>query len=78
MPKLAGAALAVRPEDLAIGSLDERPVAGGGLEEVAAQIGQGVVSGTDRLSVHHPVLFPHLGWQLGQGLRMMPGEGLFE
>lgn len=41
---LAGAALAIVPADFAIGQLLHLPIAGGGLEDVAGEITQGVLS----------------------------------
>ena len=34
---LAGGAVPIRPEQLAIGTLDQAPIPGGGLEDIAAQ-----------------------------------------
>ena len=64
---LARVGVAVGPEDPAGRQLLQLPVAGSGLEDVTGQVGQSVFAGPDRLSIHHPGLFPDLGGQRAEG-----------
>ena len=63
--RAARGAFPVTPADASVGEQREVAVAGGGLENVAAQIAQGGLAGTGRLTVHDPPLLPNAS---GQGL----------
>jgi hypothetical protein len=58
---LAGGAVAVRPAQSTVGQEGEATVAGGGLEDVTAQVTQGGMAGADGLTVRNPALLPGLG-----------------
>src|SRR6266446_1838958 len=74
--RLACGAVAVRPADPPIGEQYQAAVAGGGFENVAAQILERLPARAHRLGMHHPALFPDFAGQAAQGLRMMLSKGL--
>jgi len=58
---LAGLAFPVRPADAAVGQEVEGAVGGGGLEDVTAEIAQGVLARTNWLEIDNPTLLPDFG-----------------
>ena len=60
---LAGGAVTVTPPHAAIGQHGQFAIAGGGLEDVAAEVTQRVLAGTDRLAVNDPALLPEASGQ---------------
>ena len=78
MPPLAGGAVTVRPAQLPIGQPCERPIAGGGLEDVAAQVTQRVGAGAHRRAVRDPTLFPDARRDVLQRRGVMAREALAE
>ena len=76
VPGLAGVALAVRPAHAAIWKQFQWAIAGGGFENVAAQIPEGFPARARRLGMDHPARLPDLVRQTPQGLGMMRLEGL--
>src|SRR5437016_2204611 len=73
---LAGGAVAVRPAHASIGEQFQAAIAGGGFENVAAQILERLPARAHRLGMHHPSLFPDFARQAAQGIWMMLLEGL--
>lgn len=69
LPATRGA-LPIAPAHPAIGEQREVAVAGGGLEDVAAQVTESVFAGTGGLAVDDPALLPEAG---GQGLEEVGG-----
>ena len=55
---LSGVGIAIRPEHLPGRQPLQLPIAGGSFEDLTGQVGQSVLARTDRLSIHHPGLFP--------------------
>jgi len=61
-------AVAIAPAHPAIGEQGQVPIAGGGFEDVAAEITQGGLTGTGGLAMDHPTLLPDPS---GQGLEQV-------
>lgn len=74
VPPSAGAAAAKEPAEPALGQEVEETVAGGGLEDVAAQVLQGFLTTAHGRTVHHPALLPDLGREFRERL----GPGLLQ
>ena len=70
--ELAGFAVAIGPQNLALRQQDDFAIARGGLEDVTRQITQGILSGTGGLGTDVPWIFPnglgHLREQCGMFL----------
>lgn len=76
--ELAGFALAVGPQELALRQELDGAIGRGGFEEVAGKVTQRVESGTGGLATHVPGLFPHLLWNLGEQIGMFLEQTSFE
>jgi len=75
---LARFALTIIPAQAAIGQFRNVAIAGGGFEDVAREIAQGVLARTGALAAHVPRAFPHLGGHLREQCRMLLEQPLFE
>jgi adenosylmethionine-8-amino-7-oxononanoate aminotransferase len=78
MPPGADATVAKRPAQPSIGQELEWAVAGGGFEDVTAEVAEGVLAAAGGRAVDHPALLPHLGREVGQRLGHLFLEGLPE
>jgi hypothetical protein len=74
----AGGAVAEGPAQAAIGQELEGAVAGGGLEDVAAEVLERVLTAAHGGAVDDPALLPHFGGQFREGLRAPLLEALAE
>jgi hypothetical protein len=78
VPPGASAALTERPAEPAIGQALEWAVAGGGLEDVAAEVWEGFVTAAHSRAMDDPALLPHLRRQFREGLGVLLLQRLAE
>jgi hypothetical protein len=74
----SSATVAIRPAQAAIGQEPDRAIGGGGLEDIAAEVTQGMLAVAHSGDVNHPALFPDFGRQGLEGLGIALLEGAVE
>jgi hypothetical protein len=75
---LARLTFTVRPADATVGQEVEGAVGGGGLEDVAAEIAQGIFARANRLEIDDPALLPDFGGECFPGGWVLFLEGFGE
>ena len=76
--ELAGFALAIGPQELALRQELDGAIGRGGLEEVSGKVTQRVESGTGGLATDVPGFLPYFLWNLGQQIGLLLEQTSFE
>ena len=76
--ELAGFAVAIGPQELALRQELDGAIGRGGFEEVSGKVTQSVESGTDGLATNVPGFFPYCLWNLGEQIGLLLEQTSFE
>jgi hypothetical protein len=75
---LAGLAVAIGPQEAAVGQLGEETIVGGGFEDVAGEVTEGILTGAGGLGADVPGSVPDIAGHLGQEVGMVLLQASFE